>query len=109
MMESNPISWSLLRDWTLFRGLWFLTRIQLVSQFTTIHFTQGMQWNVSGSKLCEVPTPPPESERRVQVSIIAFVGERYYLLVNVGLSKYLGCIALHCIEVVAPEDPLELE
>ena len=52
-----------------------------------------MQWNVSGSKLCEVPTTPPESESRVQVSIIAFVGERYYLLVNVGLSKYLGCIA----------------
>ena len=53
-----------------------------------------MQWNVSGSKLCEVPTPPPESERRMQVSIIAFVGERSYLLVNVVLSKYLGCIAL---------------
>ena len=53
-----------------------------------------MQWNVSGSKLCEVPTTPPESERRVQVSIIAFVGKRHYLLVNVGLSKYLGCIAL---------------
>ena len=54
-----------------------------------------MQWNMSGSKLCEVPTPPPESERRVQVSIIAFVGERFCLLVNVELSKYLGCIALY--------------
>ena len=54
-----------------------------------------MQWNVSGSKLCEVRTPPPESERRVQVSIIAFVGERFCFLVNVELSKYLGCIALH--------------
>ena len=54
-----------------------------------------MQWNVSGSKLCEVPTTPPESERRMQVSIIAFVGERSYLLANVELSKYLGCIALN--------------
>jgi hypothetical protein len=53
-----------------------------------------MQWNVIGSKLCEVPTPPPESERRVQVSIIAYVGEQSYLLDNVVLSKYLGCIAL---------------
>ena len=59
-----------------------------------------MQWNVSSSKLCEVPTPPPESERRVQVSIIAFVGERCYLLVNVGLSKYLDCIALkHLLDI----------
>ena len=64
----------------------FLNSLQFISL--------GCEQHVSGSKLCEVPTPPPESEHSTQASVKAFAGERFCLLVDVELSKYLGCIAL---------------
>jgi hypothetical protein len=60
-------------------------------QYNSFHL--DVQRHVSGSKLCEVLTPPPESGHSTQASVKAFAGKRFCLLVNAELSKYLGCIA----------------